>query len=75
MVPNLLVPKYHGAAFYAHNAVSFDALFLYTWVQEHRDDFEFEVVPVQSSIQTIRVWRLPDEPEVSDQGALGVPTR
>lgn len=58
-----LTKKYAGSIAYAHNAGSFDALFLLTWLQEHRDEYGFEVVPVQSSIQVIRVWRVPESPD------------
>ncbi len=58
-----LTKTYAGTIAYAHNAGSFDALFLLTWLQEHRDEYGFEVVPVQSSIQVIRVWRIPESPD------------
>lgn len=63
LLTRCLTTQYKGYAFYAHNGGSFDFLFLLTWLREHRDEYEFEVVPVQSSIQTIRVWRLPEDPE------------
>jgi hypothetical protein len=57
----LLSPRFAGYNIYAHNGGSFDHLFLLAWLTAHRDEFGFEVVPVQSSIQKIEVWRLPDE--------------
>lgn len=59
----LLCKRYSGHIFYAHNGGNFDHLFLLAWLRLHLDEFSFEVVPVQSSIQVIRVWRLPDSPE------------
>lgn len=55
----ILTKKYSGYSIYAHNGGNFDHLFLLTWLQEHRDEFGFRVVPVQSSIQLLEVWRLP----------------
>ena len=59
----ILVPELSGTTFYAHNGGSFDYLFFLKWLRNHRDEFDFEVVPVQSSIQVIRVWRRPEDPE------------
>lgn len=62
----ILTKEYSGCAFYAHNGGNFDHLFALTWLQEHRfprGEYDFEVVPVQSSIITIRVWRVPEDPE------------
>jgi hypothetical protein len=59
----LLQKKFSGYNFYAHNGGSFDHLFLLAWLNNHRDEFGFEVVPVQSSIQMIQVWRWPEKPE------------
>lgn len=63
LLTRLLTKKYKGYVFYAHNGGNFDHLFLLAWLREHMDEFGFEVVPVQSSIQVIRVWRLPERPE------------
>lgn len=46
---------------YAHNGGKFDHLHLIPWLEEHRSDFgfgavEFEIIPVQSSIQEMQVW-------------------
>ena len=59
----VLTRKYHGFLFYAHNGGGFDHLFLLAWLRDHLDEFGFEVIPVQSSIQVIRVWRLPEGPD------------
>jgi hypothetical protein len=56
----LLSPRFNGYNIYAHNGGSFDHLFLLAWLTAHRDEFGFEVVPVQSSIQKIDVWRHPE---------------
>ena len=58
----LLSKRFNGYNIYAHNGGSFDHLFLLAWLTAHRDEYGFEVVPVQSSIQKIDVWRLPDNP-------------
>jgi hypothetical protein len=59
----VLTRRYSGYVFYAHNGGSFDWLHLLVWLQEHRDEYEFEVVPIQSTIQILRVWKLPENPE------------
>lgn len=59
----VLTRKYHGWVFYAHHGGGFDHLFLLAWLRDHLDEFGFEVIPVQSSIQVIRVWRLPESPD------------
>ncbi len=59
----VLTRKFHGYLFYAHNGGGFDHLFLLAWLRDHLDEFGFEVIPVQSSIQVIRVWRLPESPD------------
>ncbi len=57
----LLSPAFAGYMIYAHNGGSFDHLFWLAWLRTHEDEYGFEVVPVQSSIQVIKVWRLPEE--------------
>lgn len=56
----VLSKRFVGYNIYAHNGGSFDHLFWLAWLTMHRDEFEFEVVPVQSSIQKIEVWRRPE---------------
>jgi hypothetical protein len=55
--------RYKNYVFYAHNGGNFDHLFMLAWLEERKDEFGFEVVPVQSSIQMVRVWRKPRRPE------------
>jgi hypothetical protein len=45
---------------YAHNGGGFDHLFWLRWLRMHDDEYGFEIVPVQSSIQALKVWRLPE---------------
>ncbi len=59
----LLTPRFAGRVVYSHNGGKFDELFLLAWLEQHRDEFDFEVIPIQSTIQMIRVWRLPEDPE------------
>lgn len=57
----LLSDRFRGVQFYAHNGGSFDHLFWLAWLKKHSDEFSFEVVPVQSSIQKVEVKRRDDE--------------
>lgn len=50
-----------GLTVYAHNGGSFDHLHVLPWLRKHMDEFEFEVVPVQSSIQEMQVKRRGDK--------------
>jgi hypothetical protein len=59
----LLTHPFRGYNIYAHNGGSFDHLFMLRWLRMHEEEFCFEVVPVQSSIQCIRVWKRPDDPD------------
>lgn len=59
----VLVPELSGYIFYAHNGGNFDHLFLLAWLRRHQDEFGFEIIPVQSSIQVLKVWRWPEEPD------------
>lgn len=59
----LLSKRFAGKIIYAHNGGNFDYLFFVTWLREHRDEYGFEIVPVQSSIQCMRVWQIPEDPE------------
>ena len=60
----ILQPEYAGFRIYTHYGGGFDYLFLPEWLVAHDDEFKFEIVPVQSSIQVLRVWRLPEDPDV-----------
>lgn len=53
----ILKDEYKGCVIYAHNGGGFDYLFMLAWLREHEDEYGFEVVPVQSSIQKISVFR------------------
>lgn len=59
----LLTPRFKGYQIYSHNGGSFDMLFLLAWIRAHEDEFGFSIVPVQSSIQILEVWRRPRNPE------------
>jgi len=59
----LLSSFFNNYTFYAHAGGSFDHLFWLSWLREHDDEYGFEVIPVQSSIQAIKVWRIPENPE------------
>lgn len=48
---------FKGLTIYAHNGGSFDYLHFLPWLVMHMDDYEFEIIPVQSSIQEIQVKR------------------
>lgn len=52
----LLAPKHWGWNAYAHNGGNFDHLHLLPWLREHDDEFQFEIVPVQSTVQMIKIW-------------------
>lgn len=56
-----LTKQYSGYSFYAHNGGNFDHLFILAWLEERQDEYIFEVVPIQSTIQVIRVKRVPNE--------------
>jgi hypothetical protein len=57
----ILSDRYRGYQVYAHNGGSFDHLFWLAWLKRNLDEYSFEVVPVQSSIQKITVTRRQDE--------------
>lgn len=59
----ILAKKYSGYAFYAHNGGDFDFLHLLAWLRNHRDEFDFEIVPIQTTIQVLHVWRVPENPD------------
>lgn len=60
----ILTKRYRKYVFYAHNGGKFDFLFLLRWLREHSDEFIHEIVPIQSSIQVIRVWPRGEDPDV-----------
>ncbi len=51
----LLSHAYRGRFIYAHNGGSFDHLHILPWLTQHIDEFSYKVIPVQSSIQILRV--------------------
>lgn len=55
----ILVPENYGKIVYAHNAGRFDYLFLLPWLEQvgKRLGWRYSVVPLQSSIQLLEVWR------------------
>lgn len=59
----LMSPLFKNYNIYAHNGGSFDHLFWLEWLRRHQDEYGFEVVPVQSSIQVIKVWMQPQDEE------------
>lgn len=63
LMTKFLQAKYAGRILYAHFGGNFDHLFLPAWLVMHQDEYGFEIIPVQSSIQVLRVWRKPENPE------------
>lgn len=61
MMNYILVPEYKGWGFYAHNGGNFDWLHILAWLREHQDEYGCEIIPVQSTIQVMRVWKKPEE--------------
>jgi len=59
----ILQPTFNGYNIYSHNGGSFDELFLLKWLRLHHDEFDFSIVPVQSTIQKLEVWRRPEHEE------------
>jgi len=49
--------RYPDHDIYAHNAGAFDALFLPAWLMRQERRYSFKIVPVQSRIQSMEVWR------------------
>lgn len=62
----LLTDKYRGYQIYAHNGGNFDHLFWLSWLKRHEDEYAFEVVPVQSSIQKVQVVKREEARAVFD---------
>lgn len=60
MMQFLLTPAFSKHLIYAHNGGNFDHLFWLRWLREHDDEYGFEVIPVQSTVQMISVWRKPE---------------
>jgi hypothetical protein len=52
----MFTEKTDGMVFYAHNGGSFDHLFLLAWLaRKRKEGFSFVVVPVQSTIQAVKI--------------------
>lgn len=61
----ILTKRFRNFVFYAHNGGSFDYLFFLAWLRAHDDEFGFTVIPIQTTIQLLRVWeRDPESPDV-----------
>jgi hypothetical protein len=60
--------RFSGYVFYAHNGGNFDWLHVLPWLAAHEDEFGFEIVPIQTTIQVVRVWRRGD-PSPADEEA------
>ena len=50
-----------GMIVYAHNGGSFDHLHVLPWLEAHRDQYDFTLIPVASSIQEMRIKRVGDK--------------
>ena len=48
--------NYEDTVIYAHNGGNFDFLFLLSWLRA-RPQFQFTIIPIQSTIQVLKVWR------------------
>lgn len=53
----ILQSKYRGHHIYAHNAGRFDYLFFLPWLMYCGQKFDFEIIPVSSSIQVLDIKR------------------
>jgi hypothetical protein len=51
----LLSNAFRGAYIYAHNGGNFDHLHILPWLRARTHEFEFSIIPVQSSIQVMKV--------------------
>jgi hypothetical protein len=51
----LLTREYRGSYIYAHNGGSFDHLHVLPWLTAHIEEFSTTIIPVQSSIQILKV--------------------
>lgn len=51
---------YKNTTIYAHNGGNFDFLFLLAWLRA-RPHLQFAIVPIQSTIQVLKVWRRGDK--------------
>lgn len=51
----ILTRKHRGKYVYAHNGGSFDHLHILPWLTRHIDEFSYTIIPLQSSIQVLKV--------------------
>jgi hypothetical protein len=49
--------RYKDCDVYAHNLGGFDGLFIPAWLSKHSRRYSYRIVPVQSRIQVLEVWR------------------
>lgn len=49
--------RYRDFDVYAHNMGAFDGLFLPNWIQRNHHRYSYKIMPMQSRIQTIEIWR------------------
>jgi hypothetical protein len=59
-----------GKIIYGHNAGNFDSLFLLPWLRTHADDFEMEILPMQSCIVELKIKRRPAPQDEGDTGKM-----
>lgn len=48
---------YKGCDVYAHNLGAFDGLFIPAWLEKNRHWVSYKLMPIQSRIQAIEIWR------------------
>jgi DNA polymerase type B, organellar and viral len=59
---------YKGCDVYAHNMGAFDGLFLPAWLEMNRNWVSYKIMPIQSRIQMIEVWRYtPSRPRRTEE--------
>jgi hypothetical protein len=60
------VQKYKNFDLYAHNMGAFDGLFLPAWLQQNNSWVSYTLMPVQSKIQMMEIWRFnPSRPRTN----------
>lgn len=59
--------RFAGHNIFAHNGGSFDHLFLCRWLRFHQDEYAFDIIPVQSAIQALVVWKVGEEEAEGDE--------
>ena len=51
------INRFKNTDIYAHNLGAFDGLFLPAWLVRNHRNYSFKIMPVQSRIQMMEVWR------------------